>query len=489
MAGAAEEILRRLETEETVHSSTIDVPAAELHGILLSLHSKELVDYTIEEVQTRSLTEEGREIAKSGSPEYRLFQSIPADGAERAIMDSYGHGSKHGFKRRWIELRGERVFRLVDSVEDVVAAQLRSLDGLSEKDLAELKRRGLVKTGRANGYVIRRGSAFGTSSACVSELTAAMVSSFDSALTFKRYNFDAPGNYPQCGALHPIMKIREEFKKIFIEMGFSEMNTSKYVESSFWNFDSLFQPQNHPARDSHDTFFLKSPATTNYADMAEEGAGAAGDRLNSGLERDYIERVRTVHSSGGHGSTGHSANWSLDEASKNILRTHTTSVSARYLKAMAKDFKPTKLFSIDKVFRNESVDATHLAEFHQVEGLIVGYDLGIAELMGVLSAFFAKLGLEKIKFKPAFNPYTEPSMEVFGFHEGLGRWIEIGNSGIFRPEMLGPMGYPEDVCVIAWGLSLERPAMIKYGLNNIRELVGHKVDLNFIKNSEFIYFK
>lgn len=123
---------------------------------------------------------------------------------------------------------------------------------------------------------------------------------------------------------------------------------------------------------------------------------------------------------------------------------------------MKGEFEPVRYFSIDRVFRNETLDATHLAEFHQVEGVIADYDLTLGDLIGTLYEFFSKLGIKKLEFKPAYNPYTEPSMEIFCFHEGLGKWIEIGNSGIFRPEMLLPMGLPENVNVIAWGLSLER---------------------------------
>merc|ERR1740128_1025724 len=170
---------------------------------------------------------------------------------------------------------------------------------------------------------------------------------------------------------------------------------------------------------------------------------------------------------------------------KNVLRTHTTAVSAKMLYKLAqqKEFKPSKYFSIDRVFRNETLDATHLAEFHQVEGLVADRGLTLGHLMGVIDEFFKKLGIEQIRFKPAYNPYTEPSMEIFSWHAGLGKWVEIGNSGMFRPEMLLPMGLPEDVRVIAWGLSLERPTMIKYGIDNIRDLVGHKVDLDMVKRN------
>ena len=196
-----------------------------------------------------------------------------------------------------------------------------------------------------------------------------------------------------------------------------------------------------------------------------------------------------MHSSGGSGSVGYQYDWKEEEAVKNLLRTHTTAVSSRMLYKLAQEtkqsghFNPVKLFSIDRVFRNETLDATHLAEFHQIEGLVADYDLTLGNLIGMLYEFFNKLGIKDLRFKPAYNPYTEPSMEVFSFHPGLKKWIEIGNSGVFRPEMLIPMGLPEDVSVIAWGLSLERPTMIKYKLTNIRDLCGHKVDLQMVFNN------
>jgi len=143
---------------------------------------------------------------------------------------------------------------------------------------------------------------------------------------------------------------------------------------------------------------------------------------------------------------------------------------------------------LDRVFRNETLDATHLAEFHQVEGLIADRNLSLGDLLGVIKAFFSRIGISNVKFKPAYNPYTEPSMEIFGYSQQLGRWIEVGNSGVFRPEMLLPMGLPEDVNVIAWGLSLERPTMIKYGIRNIRDLFGPKVKLDLIQKNPIARF-
>ncbi len=171
---------------------------------------------------------------------------------------------------------------------------------------------------------------------------------------------------------------------------------------------------------------------------------------------------------------GHGLNWICTWIYDGILKGTFAFLSFQ------EKFTPVKYFSIDRVFRNETLDATHLAEFHQIEGLVADRNLTLGDLMGVIHEFFKKLGIKKLRFKPAYNPYTEPSMEIFSYHEGLQKWVEIGNSGVFRPEMLLPMGLPEDVSVIAWGLSLERPTMIKYGIDNIRELFGPRVNLQMV---------
>ena len=288
---------------------------------------------------------------------------------------------------------------------------------------------------------------------------------------FKDYNFDALGVVPEKGHLHPLLKVREQYRQIFLEMGFSEMPTSEFVEGSVWNFDALFVPQKHPARDAQDTFFISTPAEC------------------KNIPEEYCEAVRQVHSAGGFGSKGYEADWKLSEARKNVLRTHTTASSSKMLYKAAQEyrrtgvFKPMKLFSIDRVFRNETLDATHLAEFFQIEGVIAGSDITLGDLMGTIEAFFKKLGIDELKFKPTYNPYTEPSMEIFSYHNGLKKWVEIGNSGLFRPEMLLPMGLPENVRCAGYGLSLERPTMIKYGINNIRDLCGHKIDLEMVHNN------
>lgn len=306
------------------------------------------------------------------------------------------------------------------------------------------------------------------------DLTADMLATGSwKTATFKKYNFDAKGAPVVGGALHPLLKVREEVRNIFLEMGFAEMPTASFVESAFWCFDALFVPQQHPARDLQDTFYLSDPSTSLPP------------------PKSYYDSVAKVHVDGGYGSVGYRAPWDENESRKLILRTHTTASSSHLLKAIAEQpggFKPAKLFSIDRVFRNESTDATHLAEFHQVEGVVADRNLTLGDLIGFMKTFFAKMGIENLRFKPAYNPYTEPSMEIFAYHEQRKKWLEIGNSGMFRPEMLEPMGFPKDVRVHGWGLSLERPTMIRYGYEDIRTLVGHRVNIKKVAEASAVMF-
>eukprot|EP00042_Codosiga_hollandica_P053873 m.716108 g.716108 ORF g.716108 m.716108 type:complete len:494 (-) comp58794_c0_seq2:119-1600(-) len=430
------------------------------------------------------VTDEGRKVAAQGSHEARVFSlvtgSIPlTELQEKPEYVALGAEAKIGFSKamqqKWIVKDGNNVKRNVDTIQDLVRDWLQILIANPQADTATidiptLAKRNFVAQKTIKSLNVSKGKNFAlTIVKPESDLTTEMLLDGSwASKSFKKLNLDALGKPVEHGTLHPLLKVRAEYREIFLEMGFTEMPTNNFVESSFWNFDALFQPQQHPARDMHDTFFLSEPRTcAHFGDAA------------------YGERVKTVHEKGGYGSQGYHYDWSADEASKNILRTHTTAVSARMLYKLAqqKPFQPAKYFSIDRVFRNESLDATHLAEFHQIEGLIADRGLTLGDLMGTLEAFFKRLGIKNLKFKPAYNPYTEPSLEVFSYHEGLNKVVEIGNSGVFRPEMLRPMGLPDDVVVIAWGLSLERPTMIKYGYKNIRDLVGHKVDLEAAKSN------
>lgn len=431
---------------------------------------------------THELTEEGNEIVANGSHEFRVFLSVPVEGILQSdLMDKFPYakiGLSKALASKWLKIvkdnnNASRVVRMTDNVDDTVQQLLLSFSSgkhsFSDQEKNELKKRKLIVDVKRTSYLVSRGPCFSLDIGKeATDITQEMLSSGSwETAKFKAYNFDALGAALPRGHLHPLLRVRSEFCKILTSMGFSEMPTNNYVECSFWNFDSLFQPQQHPARDAHDTFFVSDPATADVNQMAPAP---------------YIDRVRTVHSQGAYGSRGYQSEWLLSEAAKNVLRTHTTGASARMLYALAnqKPVVPARYFSIDRVFRNETLDATHLAEFHQVEGLVADYGLTLGHLKAVIRAFFNKLGLTKLRFKPAYNPYTEPSMEIFSFHPGLNKWVEIGNSGIFRPEMLRPMGLPEGMTVIAWGLSLERPTMIRYGYKNIRDLIGPKIDLSMV---------
>ena len=254
--------------------------------------------------------------------------------------------------------------------------------------------------------------------------------------------------------IHLMQKIIRETRTAFLEMGFTEI-VSPVVESAFWDFDALFQPQDHPARDMQDTFYLSQPGEAKLPDV------------------DIVERVKQTHENGGDtGSTGWGYKWSEQRARQTVLRTHTTASTIRALKENPK--APRKVFCVGKVFRNESISYKHLPEFHQVDGIIIDENGSLATLLGTLKEFYRKMGFDKVRFKPDFFPYTEPSAEISVFMESKGSWIEFGGSGIFRPEVTRPLGC--DVPVLAWGLGLERLAMLRYGLKDIRELYWSDID-------------
>lgn len=465
-------------TLENEEFSQID--ANTLHSNLTSLWAKEMVVFSKIETDRWGLTKEAEDIVANGSHEIRVLDEVlkSLDGLKISDVNSkLGQAGKLGqgkaFKNGWIAKNDDKLVAKVTSLpqdttkEHLLAIQKSgSLD--DKKEIAELKKRKLITLTKIVGFKVDKGPQFAlTITNLETDITSDMVVNNNwKDLKFKPYNFNSEGVYPQSGSLHPLMKVREEFRQIFFSMGFTEMPSNQYVETGFWNFDTLFVPQQHPARDLQDTFYLKDPVKAKKPEDAE-----------------YWNNIKQVHEDGKFGSIGYRYPWKEEESLRMVLRTHTTAISSAMLHQLAKDPKPTRLFSIDRVFRNEAVDATHLAEFHQVEGVLAGYDITLGDLIGFMEDFFFKMGVTNLRFKAAYNPYTEPSMEIFAYHEGLGKWVEIGNSGMFRPEMLEPMGLPKNLRVLGWGLSLERPTMIKYGVSNIRELLGHKVSLDFIETN------
>jgi phenylalanyl-tRNA synthetase alpha chain len=461
------------------------------HQMLIGVVKSLLVDQYVEGESLSTtywtVTDEGREVANRGSPELQVLAAVLKASAQGGITvgelnSSLEEVAKIGLgvcmKSKWVGKQGDKIVALVTALpSDATAEMLRKVDKLGDEELKALKKRKLVVQLTRKSYRLTKGANFReirvrkaadlhrsmlTATAADGNSSSGDSSLHWSTLSFKAVNLQAMGAGLHGGCFHPLLKVRTEFRRILMDMGFEEMPSNKWVESSFWNFDALFQPQSHPARDAHDTFFIKEPART------------------ASIPQEYYERVRQIHEQGGYESIGYQYRFKEEEARKNLLRTHTTAISAQMLFQLAQEpvFAPRKYFSIDRVFRNEAMDATHLCEFHQVEGLVADRGLTLGHLIGLIKAFFHQIGITQLRFKPAYNPYTEPSMEIFGYHPDLKKWTEIGNSGMFRPEMLRPMGLPEDVRVIAWGLSLERPTMIKYRMENIRDLFGHKADLS-----------
>jgi phenylalanyl-tRNA synthetase alpha chain len=464
-------------------------------GAVKSLEARDIVVATVLSTLVFTVTAEGADYAANGTPEARVFAAVSADPAGTplaAINAQLGAAAKIGcaqaFKSKWLKNQrtesGPCLHRLVASVDDTVATTLAALvadastaTAIPDDVLAQLKRRKLIQQSVVKTFKLVRGPMFATfRRELITEITMDNLRSGEwEAAAMKPYNWAAAGKPPAGGHKHPLLQVRSDFREVFFSLGFTEMPTDRWVESSFWNFDALFQPQQHPARDMHDTFFVKGAAARTHF-----------------VPADYEARVKATHEDGWQtGSIGWRYDWSGEEARKQLLRTHTTAVSARMLRELGRaieedgeEFRPHRFFSIDRVFRNETLDATHLCEFQQVEGVLCMRDLTVGHLMATIKAFFQRIGMPDVRFKPCFNPYTEPSMEVFAFHPGLDKWVEVGNSGIFRPEMLVPMGLPADVRVAGWGLSLERPTMIKWAVNNIRELVGHQCDLELFARSE-----
>jgi phenylalanyl-tRNA synthetase alpha chain len=257
----------------------------------------------------------------------------------------------------------------------------------------------------------------------------------------------APAIYP--GRRHPLIDIIEEVKEIFIGLGFSEIE-GPVIQSGFWNFDALFTPQDHPARDMQDTFYIS-------AQMQQQPIPAAS--------KDQISKVSRVH------RQRWNRQWDVREAQRLVLRTHTTPVTVRHLAKLKSDVG--RFFSVGRVFRNEKLSYKHLVEFHQVEGVATAQEASLRDLMGLQKEFYSKMGIKRIKFWPTFFPYTEPSLQSMVYNEKLEKWVELFGMGIFRPEVTKPLGIKNPV--LAWGGGLERIAMLRFGLDDVRELYGNKL--------------
>ncbi len=279
--------------------------------------------------------------------------------------------------------------------------------------------------------------------------------------SWKQQNFrayDVEINVPRRygGKKHFDNEALEYIKRIWLDMGFKEM-TGNYVQSAFWDLDALFVPQDHPAREMQDTFYVEGKAK---------------------LPKIW-EKIKEVHENGGDtGSTGWGYKFSKEETEQVLLRTHTTVLSAQTLATLKKEDLPAKFFAVGKVFRNEALDWKHLFEFYQVEGIVVDPHANLKHLKGYLTQFYTKMGYPKVRMRPAHFPYTEMSLEIDVFHPVKEEWVELGGAGIFRPEVVKPLlGF--DCPVLAWGQGMGRIIMEYWKLNDIREL--YKNDLKQLR--------
>ncbi len=272
----------------------------------------------------------------------------------------------------------------------------------------------------------------------------------------RKYDVKAFAPMIHGGRKHPLTIQLEKVRSIFLNMGFTEV-TGQFVESAFWNMDVLFTAQDHPARELQDTFYIKNP-----------------ERLDLSEDDDLVQKVKQVkqvHENGWKtGSLGWRYKWSRAEAEKALLRTHTTVNSVRYIAKHPKP--PFKVFCIGRIFRNEAMDSTHLPEFTQIEGIVCEKGANFDMLCGLLKEFYTRMGIPKIRIRPAYFPYTEPSLEVEFYWNG--QWMELGGAGVFRPEVTAPLGVNDPV--LAWGLGFERLAMIQWGLKDIRDIYVSDVD-------------
>ncbi|MBI2106874.1 phenylalanine--tRNA ligase subunit alpha [Candidatus Woesearchaeota archaeon] len=271
---------------------------------------------------------------------------------------------------------------------------------------------------------------------------------------FRRYDIKTQASKIYPGKRHFSNQASKYIKRIWLDLGFKEME-GPLIQSSFWNFDALFTAQDHPVRELQDTFFLDYP---NKADLPD---------------KKLVSKVKDMHESGKLvKSKGWQYAWNPEEAKKLVLRTHTTCLSAKTLSEL-KEF-PAKFFSVGKVFRNETLDWSHLFEFTQTEGIVIDENANLQNLIGYLKEFFSKMGFEKIRVRPGYFPYVEPGIEVDVYHPIRKKWVELGGAGILRPEVVVPL-LGKDIPVLAWGLGVDRIIVDYYDIKDLRDLYKNDV--------------
>jgi phenylalanyl-tRNA synthetase alpha chain len=448
--------------------------------------TKGVVSFREEVSRSFNLTDEGRKYAEKGLPEKNLLKlvvegrnEISALKVEFSLLSialvwvrrngwaTIQKGrldlTPEGFAVKDQETLEERLLtRLFDSALD------ESPDAETEASLEQLVRRNLVDVSESverwvelteAGQDLIPATKRIKETLIITQITPEILQNASwKGAHFQGYNITLPVPSLHPGKRHFISSIIDYIRRFWVELGFKEM-TGDYLELSFWNFDALFQPQDHPARDLADTFYLKTPYKGRLPD------------------EDMVENVRQTHENGWTtGSTGWQYKWDPEVSARNCLRTHTTSLSVNQIAKLTADDLPGKFFSVGRVFRNETIDWNHLAEFYQTDGIVIGEGVTFRNMQGYLKAYLEGLGLKKFRFRPGFFPYTEMSMEAEVWIEERGQWMELFGAGMFRPEVVKPL-LGVDVPVLAWGPGFDRLIMQSYGVESIRQLYGNDLGL------------
>jgi len=454
-----------------------------------SLASKNIIEVDKSVTEFVSLTDEGKKYAEIGLPERRALNALThekkidiKDLTKFTGIENYEIKIALGWlvRKKWVKINNKNVKitdfglefkdkhgndeKLLNFLLKDIEINKNDLDENLKKDLNQLlERKNLIQIRKDILHdfkildkglkILKKGINIQKEA---TQLTSEQIKSGAwKNLKYRPYDIDIA--YPEIfpGKKHPLKRTIDEIREIFLNLGFSESNGS-ILESAFWNFDSLFQPQDHAAREMQDTFYVKNPRDCHLPD----------DEL--------IDFVAKVHENGGNtGSEGWNYKWSREIAKQPVLRTHTTGISTRFLE---ENQPPLKMFSVGRVFRREIITYKHLPEFHQVEGIVAAEEINYQNLLGILKEFYKKLGFE-VRFRPAYFPYTYLSTECEIYLEDKESWIELGGSGMFRPEVLEPLGI--NVPVLAFGLGIERLAMIRYDISDIR--MFYKSDIKWLR--------
>jgi phenylalanyl-tRNA synthetase alpha chain len=429
------------------------------------LKFKSLTDVKESETSIVTLGKRGAEAIEKGLPERQLVNhlrslngySCEINDAKNYLKNEFSPAIANAKKNGWIEIHENRMmlkgYHDTTPEEKILKIVSKSSQGIPVAELDDknaldsLKKRPdlITFTAKKSILVSLTEKGVDVSKSIPDNIDSMSISDVSSDDSVRAIDVEAAAPLAFAARSHPLRDIIDEVREIFVSLGFSEI-IGNNVQSSFWNFDALFTPQDHPAREMQDTFYLKDVKAGTVA------------------RPDQIRKVSDAH------KKGWNYNWQSDEAKKLVLRTHTTCVTIRALADQKYD--DARLFSIGKVFRNEKLSYKHLAEFHQVEGVVVGKNVTLRDLMGLQTEFYHKMGIKKIKFWPTFFPYTEPSLQSMIYNEKLDKWVELFGMGIFRPEVTKPLGIQNPV--LAWGGGIERIAMLRFGLEDVRDLYENK---------------